>query len=193
MILKDILRKMIRSYNQKKYSRRIHKMGFAEVHESDVIPKDFDYACIGKIRIKEYVRIGIGAKFYAIGGITVEEGSIISDFVQIRTVSHNYDSDDLQYLPFDGRSYCKPVHIKQNVWIGTNVLILSGVTIGEGAVVGAGSVVTKDVEDYAVVAGNPARVIKYRDKTRYKELVEQQKIFMRDNQKILREFIEDEA
>jgi acetyltransferase-like isoleucine patch superfamily enzyme len=53
-----------------------------------------------------------------------------------------------------------PVIIKDNAWIGFNSIILKGVTIGEGAIVGAGSVVTKDVPDFAVVAGNPAKIIK---------------------------------
>ena len=52
--------------------------------------------------------------------------------------------------------------VKDDVWIGTNALILSGVTIGQGAIVGAGAVVTKDVPPYAIVGGNPAKVIKYR-------------------------------
>lgn len=51
--------------------------------------------------------------------------------------------------------------IKDKSWIGFNVIILKGVTIGEGAVIAAGSVVTKDVPDYAVVAGNPAVILKY--------------------------------
>lgn len=55
----------------------------------------------------------------------------------------------------------KPVVIKNKAWIGFNAIILKGVTIGEGAIVAAGSVVTKDVPDYAVVAGNPARIVKY--------------------------------
>lgn len=48
------------------------------------------------------------------------------------------------------------------VWIGGRVIILPGVKIGDGAIIGAGSVVTKDVSEYDVVAGNPARVIKNR-------------------------------
>jgi galactoside O-acetyltransferase len=53
-----------------------------------------------------------------------------------------------------------PIEIKDDAWIGMHVTILKGVTIGEGAIVGAGSVVTKDVPDWTVVAGNPARILK---------------------------------
>ena len=52
--------------------------------------------------------------------------------------------------------------IENDVWIAANVCIKQGVTIGTGAVVGAGSVVTKDVPPYAIVAGVPARIIRYR-------------------------------
>ncbi len=58
--------------------------------------------------------------------------------------------------------------IGHDVWIGHGVIILSGISIGNGAIIGAGSVVTKNVEEFAVVAGNPAKFIKYRfnEKTR---------------------------
>ena len=54
-----------------------------------------------------------------------------------------------------------PIRIARNVWIGFEACVLPGVRIGEGAVVGARSVVTEDVPPGAVVAGNPARVVRY--------------------------------
>jgi len=68
------------------------------------------------------------------------------------------------------KTYCKQdsftpfqkTHVGHDVWIGRNVMIKDGVTIGTGAVVAAGAVVTKNVSEYAVVAGVPARIIKYR-------------------------------
>ncbi len=56
-----------------------------------------------------------------------------------------------------------PITIENEAWVGTAAIILSGVTIGEGAVVAAGAVVTRDVPAGAIVAGNPARIIKYRN------------------------------
>jgi len=55
----------------------------------------------------------------------------------------------------------KPVTIGDNVWIGERAIILKGVEIGPGAIVGTSSVVTKDVPPYSVVAGNPAKVVKW--------------------------------
>ena len=52
------------------------------------------------------------------------------------------------------------VKVGNDVWIGANVLIKAGVTIGNGAVIASGSVVVSDVEDYAIVGGNPAKLIK---------------------------------
>ncbi len=62
-----------------------------------------------------------------------------------------------------GVKSCEPVIIGDDVWIGTRVIILPGKKIGTGAILGAGAVITKDVPDYAIVGGNPAKIIKYRN------------------------------
>ncbi|MFP8965850.1 CatB-related O-acetyltransferase [Pokkaliibacter sp. CJK22405] len=64
---------------------------------------------------------------------------------------------DIYAVPSNG-----PIVIGNDVWIGANAVVLPGVTIGDGAVIGAGAVVTKDVPDYAIVTGIPARVARYR-------------------------------
>ena len=56
--------------------------------------------------------------------------------------------------------YTKPVEIGDDCWIGANVTILPGVKIGQGCTIGAGSIVTKDIPDFSVAVGSPARVIK---------------------------------
>lgn len=72
------------------------------------------------------------------------------------TVIHALQPDDRN----EGIMRAKPITLGDNVWLASNVVILPGVTVGEGAVIGAGSVVTKDVEAYTVVAGNPARFLR---------------------------------
>ncbi len=69
----------------------------------------------------------------------------------------------------------KPVTIGNDVWIGDNVLIKNGITIGDGAIIGMGAVVTKDVPPYAIVAGVPAKILRYRfDEERIKEILDLQ-------------------
>lgn len=114
------------------------------------------------------------------GGVTIGSGVVLSSNVEIWTSNHNYDSEDLSTIPYDTRMKLKHVTIGDNVWVGTRVLFVPGVTVGEGAVIGMGSVVTKDVPPYAVVGGNPAKVIKYRDKDRYEQLKAEGRIYLDD-------------
>ena len=124
------------------------------------------------MKIGNDVHIQFGCKFFAdaLGGIKIGDGCILAHEVQIMTRNHNYDSEDLKMIPYDQRYIEKPVSIGEYCWIGARVTILPGVSIGKGAVIAAGGVVTKDVPDYAVCGGNPARVLKYRNKEKFEQL-----------------------
>lgn len=108
------------------------------------------------------------------GGLSIGEGVFLGPRIIIITSNHNYDTG--QTLPYDHHSIKKPVVIEDYVWIGAGACIVPGVTIREGAVVAMGAVVTKDVPRLAVVGGNPAIVLKYRDSSHYEELKRQSKV-----------------
>lgn len=96
--------------------------------------------------------IGDHAILDARRGITIGRNVNVSTGVWIWTLQH--DPQDPSFRATGG-----PVVIRDRAWISCRVTVLPGVTIGEGAVVAAGAVVTKDVADFAIVAGVPAKVI----------------------------------
>ncbi len=117
------------------------------------------------LTIENNVSIQFGCKLFATGGgITIGEGTILAHDVQILSRNHYYDGEDLKYIPYDERFINKRVVIGKYCWIGARVTILPGTEIGDGVVIGAGAVVSGRIDSYAVCAGNPAKVIKYRDK-----------------------------
>lgn len=121
----------------------VGKNSYGEINVTDCSPDD------SKLIIGNYCSIASNVRFL-LGG------------------EHN--TNTISTYPFKVRKFgyfkeagCKGnIVIQDDVWIGTNVIICSGITIGQGAVIAAGSVVTKDVEPYSIVGGNPAKIIKYR-------------------------------
>lgn len=93
--------------------------------------------------------------------IEIGDNVMIADGVTIRDTDHNYLDTKIDMIN-QGFS-TSPVIIKDNVWIGFGAVITKGVTINSGAIVGANAVVTKDVPENAIVAGVPAKIIKYRN------------------------------
>ena len=90
-------------------------------------------------------------------GIQIGDNVNISHNARIYTLGHDID-DPMSCL------VGKPVVIEDNAWIFPNVMVMPGVTIGKGAVVYPGSVVTRNVEAYSIVGGNPARHLRFRNK-----------------------------
>lgn len=159
-------------------NRKIRKLNFSAKGNNVKLSVDNEFHDTENIFLGNNIYIGTNCVFHAIGGLEIHDGSILANNIEIITFNHNYDSFDLTSIPYDKRYIKKKVIIEENVWIGSHALILPGITIGEGAVVGMGSVVTKDVPPFAVVGGNPAKVIKYRDIDKYKELKRDGKIYL---------------
>lgn len=112
-----------------------------------------------KVSLGDYSGIGINAK---IGG-ACRIGNYVMMAPNCTIYSRNHEFSDIDTpMMFQGYKDEQPVEIGDDVWIGGNVTILPGVKIGSHSIIGACSVVTKDVPEYAIVAGNPAVVKKYR-------------------------------
>ena len=107
------------------------------------------------LRIGDQSCIGPHVEIYNKACVTIGSNAVVSQGTYICTAGHDTGSELMRLVT-------RPVVIGDRVWIGARAIILPGVTIGEGAVVAAGAVVTKDVEPWAVVGGNPAKFIKRR-------------------------------
>lgn len=106
--------------------------------------------------------IGEFCYLHGAGRIEISENVGIGPHVKILTSQHKRNDEQLTKPVINIELEFKKVVIKRGADIGMGSIILPGITIGYGAIVGAGSVVTKDVEDYAVVAGNPVKLIRMR-------------------------------
>lgn len=129
----------------------------------------------GRAVIEPYCRLsgdpGIvcGDDFYLNAGCHLLGDIEFGEHVMIgpKTIIWGRDHGMARDVPMKKQPHVKaPIRIGDDVWIGAGVIILKGVTIGRGAVVGAGAVVTRDVPEYAIVVGNPAKIVKYREEVR---------------------------
>lgn len=143
------------------YNHLLKELFRNNLGDGSMISPPLNGACVGSVKIGRNVFINSNLLAMARGGITIEDNAMIAANVQL--ISNNHDPYDLCTLT------CKPVLIREYAWVGAGATILPGVCIGRHAIVGAGSVVTKDVPDYAVAVGNPAKVIKMLDKEKFQE------------------------
>lgn len=167
MIIKSLLSRIRRRISQRKLIQLLASQGI-----------EINLPFCGNINQVEFtppIYIGPGAWLNLAGKLYIGAGTIIGPGIKVLTANHNWKG---MMLPYDDLDEVKDVVIGENVWIGMDVTLLPGVEIGEGAVIAACSCVTKNVPPMALVGGNPARVIKYRDENTYNELKKEKQIYL---------------
>lgn len=105
---------------------------------------------------------GIGINASIVGEVHIGNNVMMGPECIIYTLTHCSDRIDIP-MCLQGSKADRPVFIGNDVWIGGRVTILPGIKVGSGSIIGAGSVVTKDIPSYAVVGGNPSKILKYRN------------------------------
>ena len=121
-----------------------------------VIPPIYANCGLTNVHVGKNVVINFNCTFVDDGEIFIGDDCMIGPGCNLATSIHPISPR----LRRHKLQYNKPIHIGNNVWFGAGVTVLPGVTVGDNAIVGAGSVVTKDVPSNAIVAGNPARLIR---------------------------------
>lgn len=116
---------------------------------------------MNELKIGDHSWIGQSCFLHSAGGLTIGKAVGIGPFVKILTSEHDDDGDLDRPIIFKNLKFA-PVELKDGCDIGFGAIILPGVTVGQGAIVGAGSVVTKDIPDFEVWAGVPAKFLKKR-------------------------------
>lgn len=150
----------------------------------------------GKVRIEKNTSIcGPATRIFSkINEIHIGSFCSIASNVIIQEYNHKVDTittyDILSHICHEDdikntTTSKGPIIIEDGVWIGSNSVILSGVKIGRGAIIGAGSVVLKDIPAYAIAAGNPAKVIKYRFSEVSIRMIEESQWWKWDDEKII--------
>jgi acetyltransferase-like isoleucine patch superfamily enzyme len=110
-----------------------------------------------RLKIGKRVFIGQGTHLSVMWPMEIGDNTLVGAYCYLLTNQHRFES---RAIPIFDQGYdCKPLFVREGVWIGAHCVIMPGVTIGKGAIVGAGSVLTKDVGEYEIWAGVPAKKI----------------------------------
>ena len=122
-----------------------------------------DYAVVnnilGDVVIGENSLIGL--RCTVIGPVEIGNDVLLAQNIVLSGQNHGYE--DITISIREQKSIIDKITIKDRAWIGANAVIVAGVTVGVHSIVAAGSVVTKDVPDYTIVGGNPAKILKQYD------------------------------
>jgi acetyltransferase-like isoleucine patch superfamily enzyme len=122
-----------------------------------VVRRMATFQASGDVEIGAEVLVSTGVVIHCEQSVRVGAQSVLSEYTTVADSRHIRTAPG---VPIYHSSTSAPVRIGTNVWVASHVVITSGVTIGDQAIVGGGSVVTKDVPDWWLAAGNPARAIR---------------------------------
>ena len=134
------------------YFSLMRELFYNQIGENSIVYNQLTVVRPKNVKIGKNVTVMNGALMMSAGGITLEDNVLIAANVQL--ISNNHDPYDRYVIT------CKPILIKEGAWVGAGATILPGVTVGKHAIIGANSVVSKDIPDYAVAVGCPAKVSK---------------------------------
>ena len=143
------------------YFSTMNELFYNQIGKNSVVSNQLTVVLPKNVTIGSGVTVMNGALMMAAGGITIEDKVMIAANVQL--ISNNHDPYVRDVIT------CRPILIKYGAWVGAGATILPGVTVGKYAIVGANAVVNKDIPDYAVAVGSPAKVIKYLDKEKFED------------------------
>lgn len=121
----------------------------------------------GHVSIGDNSWLGPGCVVYGNGGVEIGSDVMVASHCAINSVSHHFDRID---IPMNAQgTYCDPVIIEDDVWIGTAAVVLQGVRIGRGSIIAAGAVVTRSIPPYSIAMGVPARITGSRSPAQIKQ------------------------
>ncbi|MBN7817570.1 CatB-related O-acetyltransferase [Algoriphagus pacificus] len=135
-----------------------------EFEGGNIVPEN----CVFSDRTKLGFRTTLGTNNFFGGKVTIGKYCQIGRDVAFHPTNHpiSFPTTYVNSQLFGGELKSlkteKPITLGHDIWVGHGVIILAGVTVGNGAILAAGSIITKDVEPYSIVAGNPARLIRKR-------------------------------
>ena len=155
-----------------KYFRKAKTLYFTTIAKLQMSSYGTGLRVNHKCYFSRSVRVGNHVNFngmVASGGGRITIGDYFHSGVDCMIISENHNFEGNE-IPYDSTKVYKNIEIGDYVWFGNRVTVVGNVKIGKGAIIAAGSVVCKDVPEYAIVGGNPAKVIKYRDIDHFKEL-----------------------
>ena len=154
----------IRRYsNQRKMMEKIRHIG-----KDTTISMSVDITFPQHLSIGEGCFIGGNSIIDSRGGIKIGNYSSLGVNALLLSTDHRYVG--VETIPFDDVRVIKPIVMGDFVWGGANVSIMPGVTIGDGAILGLSCVITEDVPPMAIMVGNPAKIVSYRNIEQFERL-----------------------